>query len=250
MNTFNESKFDEERMYIYQIFAESAFDIMYENDREDEILNDDTYMEGANLEIRAFLKELKKEYQKRFRDIKMSRAACDYEKALKAVNELKELTNKYIRAIELTKSTVGSFVFGLFTSFSVNFLRNLGLTLLSPFTFCISGLVAKIMNLYEAYGRPIGKLANHEDIHIVDDFNLYKNIVLSNANKIKKLVIKLEKAVKEEAEEYKATGAVRTLKVKPPKFKKINFKKESVDEVLNERIYNTLSELREFEGGD
>ena len=64
MNTFNESRFDEEKMEIYQIVAESAFDIMYEDAYEDEMLEDDTYTEGANLEIRSYLKQLKKEYKK------------------------------------------------------------------------------------------------------------------------------------------------------------------------------------------
>lgn len=251
MNAFNESKFDEEKMEIYQIVAESAFDIMYEDAYEDEMLEDDTYTEGANLEIRSYLKQLKKEYKMYMKEIKRARIANDYDRAVKSVEKLKEITDKYVKAIEITKSTTGSFIFGWFTSWTVNFLRNLGLSLLMPFTFAISGVVRTIFNFIETWGRPLGKLAAHDDdFSIRDDFNKYKNVSLSGAKKIQKLVRELERKVKEEAAEYKKTGSVRMSPDKAPSIKKINFKKESVNEITRTRMRNAISELREFEGGD
>lgn len=243
----NDDMLDEEKLMIYEAMIECMQDTLFFED----VLDDDTYddeliEEGANLEVRSYLKELKRDYKAYMREIKKGRSTGDYPRAIKAVQELSKVADKYVTLIENTESGIGSFILGWYTSFTVTFLRDLLLAVMSPFTLGITGFVASIMNLYETMGRGLGKLANRDKVKITDDFNAYKNKTLVVAKKIQKSVKELEQTVMKEAEELKRTGEVKLSNKKPPKINKLTVKKESVNKIEKGRIYDSLRELRDM----
>lgn len=243
----NDDMLDEEKLMIYEAMIECMQDTLFFED----VLDDDTYddeliEEGANLEVRSYLKQLKREYKAYMKEVRKGRMSNDYPRAIKAVKELEKITDKYVTLIQNTDSSAASFVLGYFTSFTITFLRDLGLTIIAPFTMGISAIVGSFMNLYENWGRGLGKLANHEKVKITDDFNTYKNKTLSMAKKLQVSVKDLEKTIMKEANEFKRTGEVRLSNKKPPKINKLSVKKESVSSIEKERIYDSLRELRDM----
>ena len=243
----NEDMIDEEKLMIYEAMIECMQDTLFFED----VLDDDTYddeliEEGANLEIRSYLKQLKREYKAYMKEVRKGRMSNDYPRAIKAVKELEKITDKYVTLIQNTDSGAASFVLGYFTSFTITFLRDLGLTIIAPFTMGISAIVGTFMNLYEKWGRGLGKLANRESVKVTDDFNAYKNKTLSMAKKLQTSVKDLEKTIMKEANEFKCTGQVKLSNKKPPKFNKVGIKKESVDVITRDRIYDSLRELHDM----
>lgn len=238
---------DEEKLMIYEAMIECMQDtLFFEDALDDDTYDDELIEEGANLEVRSYLKELKRDYKAYMREIKKGRSSGDYPRAIKAVQELSKVSDKYVTLIENTESGIGSFILGWYTSFTVTFLRDLLLAVMSPFTLGITGFVASIMNLYETMGRGLGKLANRDKVKITDDFNAYKNKTLVVAKKIQKSVKELEQTIMKEAEELKRTGEVKLSNKKPPKINKLSVKKESVNSIEKGRIYDSLRELRDM----
>lgn len=163
--------------------------------------DDDIFEEGANLEIREEFKTLKKKYKQMMKEIKKARKEKKYDKAIPKATELVKLTNDIYRKIDETDSTVGSVFFGLFSAWTLTFLRDLLLTLASPFTLHITGLISFIKNLIEKFKKPVTKIVKSEYLS-KDDFNLYKNSALDQANNMKNASKKLLDALKEEQKDY------------------------------------------------
>ena len=166
-----------------------------ENDVED-----DTFEEGTNLDIRAELKPMKAQYKKMMKEIKKAKKDGNIDKAIKIAQQLSDLTKDVHKKINGMDSTVGSVIFGFFTSWTITFFRDLVLVLASPFTVGVTGFVAWAKDLIEKWKKPVKRLINSEGLS-KDDFNFYKNKALDQAENMMKASKRLVDTLKEEKKE-------------------------------------------------
>lgn len=166
-----------------------------ENDDEDE-----AFEEGTNLDIRAELKPMKAKYRKMMKEIKKAKKDGNIDKAIKIAQELSDLTKDVYNKIDRMDSTVGSVIFGFFTSWTISFFRDLVLVLASPFTVGITSFIAWAKYTIEKWKKPVKRLVNSEGIS-KDDFNFYKNKALDQAECMMKASKRLVDTLKEEKKE-------------------------------------------------
>lgn len=194
------------------VVGESVED-SYDYDYED-------FTEGANLEIRSQLKALKAKYKGSITAIRDYRKSRDYTNAVKEVSNLESILSEYEGMINGTISTTGSVIFGLFTSWSVTFLRDFVNTCVIYFTTALavsttsgvsdenmansnaiaklaSSLMVECNRLIEQWSKPVSKIVKGQKIEL-DDFNLYKNVCLSQVKYMKKNVGKLKPVIERE----------------------------------------------------
>ena len=166
-----------------------------ENDVEDE-----TFEEGTNLGILEELKPAKAKYRKMMKEIKKAKKNGNIDKAIKIAQELSDLSKDVYNKIDRMDSTVGSVIFGFFTSWTITFFRDLVLVLASPFTAGITSFIAWAKNTIEKWKKPVKHLVNSEGIS-KDDFNFYKNKALEQAECMMKASKRLVDTLKEEKKE-------------------------------------------------
>lgn len=140
--------------------------------------------EGANLDIRDILRSAEKTYRDTMGKINKAMKAEDYQEAKSLVKDLVDELNRVKREIEdVDAGAVGSIIFGLFTSWTVNWLRSIVADILSPVTFGLTYLIDDVMRLIDAWGRPVSKLVNGEKLE-ADDFNAYRNTALKRIDNL------------------------------------------------------------------
>lgn len=166
-----------------------------ENDDEDE-----AFEEGTNLDIRAELKPMKAKYRKMMKEIKKAKRDGNIDKAINIAQELSDLTKDVYNKIDRMDSTVGSVIFGFFTSWTISFFRNLVLVLASLYTAGITSFIAWAKNTIEKWKKPVKRLVKSEGIS-KDDFNFYKNKALDQAECMMKASKRLVDTLKEEKKE-------------------------------------------------
>lgn len=170
----------------------------------------DYYQEGANLDIRAKLKEATKLYNKNMKDIQKALKAGEYNNARRNIETLRRSLADLREDIEkIDASEIGSIVFGLYTSFTINWLRKLVMILLAIPTLGISLGIEEIRSMIEAWGRPASKFANGEHMS-GDDVNAYKNTALERMNyligTLKRLDRNIQKLASTKGKKVKATA--------------------------------------------
>lgn len=132
---------------------------------------EDLVEEGANLDIRVIAKESKAEFKVACMKVKTAIKAKDFKKAKKELNRAEKIIDDAIDGMSKVESTVGSFIFGLFTSWTIAFGRNF-LICLIPW---VGGPVVGIITLIEEL---IGGVTNYQkngNKLDLDKFNLYKD---------------------------------------------------------------------------
>lgn len=95
-----------------------------------ERVDDDTYMEGATIEVRKIFKAMKKEQKQLMKEIKQSIRTGNYEMATKKIDQLETILKKAKKQImeideTWTSSLCGSYLYGIITmlkSIAVGFL--------------------------------------------------------------------------------------------------------------------------------
>lgn len=153
----------------------------------------DVLCEGTNLDIRKRFKEYKKKHKMIIKELKKQLKMGHYDEASKLLKELKQECEEVHKKILDTPSTIGSVIFGLWTSWTVTFGRDLALCL------TIVGIpAAELLSFIENYGKLFRDLFNGE--LNLDSFNLYKNKIDAcfktfEAN-IKRLEMKLDELQK------------------------------------------------------
>ena len=185
--------------------------------------NYDTYYEGANLDIRAKLKEATKIYEKNMKDISGAVKAGEYNNARRNIETLRKSLADIREDIEkIDASDIDSIIFSIFTAWTINWLRKLiAIVLIIP-TLGLSIWIDAIRETIEDFRRPVGKIANREKV-TMDDLNFYKNTALERMNyllsTLKKLDMKVKdlantkgKNVKKTAEEVKKESAAADFK--------------------------------------
>jgi hypothetical protein len=170
----------------------------------------DYYQEGANLDIRAKLKEATKLYNKNMKDIQKALKAGEYNNARRNIETLRRSLADLREDIEkIDASEIGSIVFGLYTAFTINWLRKLVMILLAIPTLGISLGIEEIRSIIEAWGRPASKFANGEPMS-GDDVNAYKNTALERMNyligTLKRLDRNIQKLANTKGKKVKATA--------------------------------------------
>lgn len=170
----------------------------------------DYYQEGANLDIRAKLKEATKLYNKNMKDIQKALKAGEYNNARRNIETLRRSLADLREDIEkIDASEIGSIVFGLYTAFTINWLRKLVMILLAIPTLGISLGIEEIRSMIEAWGRPASKFANGERMS-GDDVNAYKNTALERMNyligTLKRLDRNIQKLASTKGKKVKATA--------------------------------------------
>lgn len=170
----------------------------------------DYYQEGANLDIRAKLKEATKLYNKNMKDIQKALKAGEYNNARRNIETLRRSLADLREDIEkIDASEIGSIVFGLYTAFTINWLRKLVMILLAIPTLGISLGIEEIRSMIEAWGRPVFKFANGEHMS-GDDVNAYKNTALERMNyligTLKRLDRNIQKLASTKGKKVKATA--------------------------------------------
>lgn len=134
--------------------------------------------EGANLDIRAILKEGERNYRANMAKINKAMKAENYQEARSLVSDLIDDLNRVKSDIQdIDGGDAGSIIFGLFTSWTINWLRKLVMDILSPVTFGLTYLIEGVQQMIESWSRPVSK-AMAGDVLTADDFNAYKNTAL------------------------------------------------------------------------
>lgn len=161
---------------------------------------DEAFEEGTNLGILEELKPAKAKYRRMMKEIKKAKKNGNIDKAIKIAQELSDLSKDVYNKIDRMDSTVGSVIFGFFTSWTITFFRDLVLVLASPFTAGITSFIAWAKNTIEKWKKPVKRLVNSEGIS-KDDFNFYKNKALEQAECMMKASKRLVDTLKEEKKE-------------------------------------------------
>lgn len=161
---------------------------------------DEAFEEGTNLGILEELKPAKAKYRRMMKEIKKAKKNGNIDKAIKIAQELSDLSKDVYNKINRMDSTVGSVIFGFFTSWTITFFRDLVLVLASPFTAGITSFIAWAKNTIEKWKKPVKRLVNSEGIS-KDDFNFYKNKALEQAECMMKASKRLVDTLKEEKKE-------------------------------------------------
>lgn len=161
---------------------------------------DETFEEGTNLGILEELKPAKAKYRRMMKEIKKAKKNGNIDKAIKIAQELSDLSKDVYNKIDRMDSTVGSVIFGFFTSWTITFFRDLVLVLASPFTAGITNFIAWAKNTIEKWKKPVKRLVKSEGIS-KDDFNFYKNKALEQAECMMKASKRLVDTLKEEKKE-------------------------------------------------
>lgn len=155
----------------------------------------DSFYEGANLDIRAKLKEASKIYNKNMKDISKAVKAGKYNEARTNIETLRRSLADLREDIEkIDAGEIDSIVYGLFTSWTIHWLRTLISAVLIIPTLGFSGMIENIRSLIDDWGRPIGKIARG-DMLTADDANAYKNTALSRMNYLIGTCKKLDKRI-------------------------------------------------------
>ena len=187
---------------------ECALDLM-ESDDDDDML---FATEGANLDSRRDYKAMKKRFKKNMKVIKKAMKHKDYATAKGLIeNTIKDLKDT-IMVIKSTEGDAGSFVFGLFVYGLPVFWRTLGLCFI-PY---IGSAAAVIWTYVDALKAPIHKLQHKGVANMtLDDLNLYKNVCISNLekmvvtlNNVKKRIKTMENVDEDNAQRREKTMAV------------------------------------------
>lgn len=174
----------------------------------------DSYYEGANLDIRAKLKDASKIYKKNMKDIKEAIKAGKYNEARKNVETLRKSLADLREDIEkIDAGEVDSIIFGLFTSWTIHWLRTLvSLVLFLP-TLGLSTYVESIHGLIDDWARPIGKIARGDTL-TADDANAYKNTALMRMNYLISACKRLDKRITQLADTKGANVKATATEVK------------------------------------
>lgn len=174
----------------------------------------DSFYEGANLDIRAKLKDASKIYKKNMKDIKEAIKAGRYNEARKNVETLRKSLADLREDIEkIDAGEVDSIIFGLFTSWTIHWLRTLISAVLFLPTLGLSGYVESIHSLIDDWGRPVGKIARGETL-TADDANAYKNTALMRMNYLISACKRLDKRITQLADTKGANVKATATEVK------------------------------------
>lgn len=195
----------------------------------------DSFYEGANLDIRAKLKEASKIYNKNMKDISKAVKAGKYNEARTNIETLRKSLADLREDIEkIDAGEIDSIVYGLFTSWTIHWLRTLISAVLIIPTLGFSGMIENIRSLIDDWGRPIGKIARG-DMLTADDANAYKNTALSRMNYLIGTCKKLDKRITQLAD---TKGA--KVKATAEEIKKESVMSMSVDEFVMEGVNSDL----------
>ena len=134
--------------------------------------NYDTYYEGANLDIRAKLKEATKIYDKNMKDISKAIKAGEYNNARRNIETLRKSLADIREDIErIDASDIDSVAFAVISAWTINWLRKLITIVLIIPTLGLSTWVEAIRTTIEEFGRPVSKLVKHEELTL-DDWSI------------------------------------------------------------------------------
>ena len=152
----------------------------------------DYFGEGANLDAQKYYKQFRRDYKVNLKKIKELTKAKKYKEAKRYIKDTRKLIKETTNMVKSCDSTAGSFVFGLYTSWVPTFKRDLLLCLI-PFV----GIgIVQIMRIVEAIQGILNSIndSSKEGKPIsIDNFNLYKNALLTRLNVFDKSLDKFEK---------------------------------------------------------
>lgn len=143
--------------------------------------NYDYYDEGANIDIRNKLDRAEAVYKDTMRDCNHAMRDKDYDKAKALMSDLgKELSSIKYDIEDIDASNPISIITGFFMAWTVNWLRHLVMSVLSPKTFGLTGLVDDVMSTVEKWERPIQGMV--DGTTTADHFNFYKNTAIKRVD--------------------------------------------------------------------
>ncbi len=161
---------------------------------------DETFEEGVNLDARQELKRIQSTYRKTMKEV---RKLCKDHKYKDASEKAEQLV-KDIRAaketVEKMQSNVDSVIWSFLSTWTLNFLRNLVALCLAPLSNDVSVYIQELKNLVDAWGKPIANALNGK--LTLDDFNIYKNTILSRFKELDKSVKKTVVALRAAQERF------------------------------------------------
>ena len=186
-----------ESVDLDQVLAEAALDEYYSDD--------DMFLEGANLDIRKRFKQFKAEFKEHAKKTKNYIEDEKFKEAKAELDKMEDILKLAKKDIQKMDTTIGSFIFGIFTSWTVNILR----TILLCFVPIIGMTVANVANIYDEWNKPVKKVFTGEDLSL-DDFNFYKNKTLSRIDymtaQIKSMRKTIDRKEKDKAKEVKESA--------------------------------------------
>ena len=152
----------------------------------DELIDDSLYIEGANLDARAYFKEYKREFKILSKKLKNEVKACKYDDAK---NTLKECDAKISEGIDkvmaIDYSNAGSFISGLYMYLLPDLGRNIAISLIPLVGLVTLGSVT----LYETIIGTVNSIKRTKEKGgevSLDNFNFYKNRVIEKMKEYKK----------------------------------------------------------------
>lgn len=197
----------------------------------DDVYGYDSFYEGANLDIRAKLKEASKLYKKNMKDIRDAIKAGEYNNARRNIETLRRSLADLREDIEKTEAgNIDSVILALFTTWSINWLRSLIAIVLAIPTAGVSIGIDQLKSMIEAWAKPVIKANAGEDL-TMDDLNAYKNTALERMNyligTLKRLDKSVEKLANTKGKKVKATAT--------------EIKKESATEDFKRALYEACN---------
>lgn len=180
---------------VFEDFFESVYLDSYEfygGDLDTALPEINYFKEGANLDSRKIYKDFRRKFKLSVKRAKLSLKKGDAKEAKREIMNLKSILKQSENLIKSCDSTTGSVVFGFFFSSIPNWKRSILLSLIPGVGLGISNMANFIDDVKGILDRIDD--AKMEDRSLsIDDFNLYKNRLLTNLKRMDQVLDKLIK---------------------------------------------------------
>lgn len=189
---------------LYRDTIESVFESVYIDSIPDEVVDesfsdetvDNYFSEGANLDARRFYKEFRKEYKITMKKAKKCIKQKNYSEAEKQIAKIEKSVKRATLMVKSCDSTIGSAIIGYFTNFTITFKRDLLLCLIPLVGIGIQGIVNFVEKTIGIVNSIVDSTRNKQKIN-ADNFNLYKNQLLTQLGYCENAIARTKSALKQ-----------------------------------------------------
>ena len=164
-------------------------------DIDDAFPDIDYFTEGANLDARKYFKQFKRQYKTDMKKLKKEVKDKKYDAAKKTLKNLQKSLKQTIAFIKSCDSTTGSVIFGYFAKWIPTAKRDF-LICLIPY---VGVPIKKILNMVEDIQGVLNSIRESDkkgEKISADNFNLYKNKLITRMQIFEKSLNKMETLIK------------------------------------------------------
>lgn len=152
----------------------------------EDLIDDNFYIEGANLDARAYFKQYKKEFKVLSKKLKNEVKSGNYNEAKQTLKECDEkLTEGITKVQDIDYDDIGSFI----GSLALGFLPDIGRAIALSLIPCVGKYVASAYKCYQIFisiANSIKRTRDKGEDLTLANFNVYKNLIIEKLKEYKR----------------------------------------------------------------